>query len=49
MSVDRPTRVLTVGFILLRYSVVYTVESLSLFDFPFISRSVLLGDNTSVS
>ena len=37
MSVDRPTGVLTVGFILLIYSVVYTAESLSLFDLPFIS------------
>ena len=42
-------RGLTVGFILLWYSVVYTVESLSLFYLPFISRLVLLGDDTSIS
>ena len=37
MSVAGPTGCLTVGFLLLRYSVQCTVESLSLFYFLFIA------------
>ena len=38
LSVVGPTGVLTVGIYLLQYSVVYSVESLSLIHLVFISR-----------
>ena len=49
VSVVGPYRGLTVEFLLLWYSVVSTVESLPLFYLLFISRFVLLGDDTSIS
>ena len=49
VSVVWPARVQLFGFLLFKYSVVYTVESLSLFISFIYLNLYLIGDNISIS